>query len=153
MPSSRNLLYLFLTTPSIQRPFTLSYQCLHVSGNGFGDAGSENIMIESNIVAQGSINGVISGHHYNRSIRAHKCIMETVERLRWQAYITSLSDVNYASTYEILAKLQSDFPTSAFRVCGRRRISGYGIFLSFFCGTTFHIEFVQGEEFQAMASS
>eukprot|EP00057_Strongylocentrotus_purpuratus_P021683 XP_011676157.1 PREDICTED: uncharacterized protein LOC105444073 [Strongylocentrotus purpuratus] len=109
--------------------FHTALSMLACIGKRFGDAGLENLMIESNIVAQGSINGVISGHHYNRSIRAHKCIMEAMERLRWQAYISSLSDVDYASTYEILAKLQSDFPTSSFT------------------------EFVRGEEFQAMASS
>ncbi|XP_041466296.1 uncharacterized protein LOC121416845 [Lytechinus variegatus] len=109
--------------------FHTALSMLACVGKRFGDAGLENLMIESNIVAQGSINGVLSGHHYNRSIRAHKCIVEALERLRWQAYMNSLSDVEYASTYEILSKLQSDFPTFSFT------------------------EFVQGEDYQAMVSS
>ena len=42
-------------------------------------------MIESEIVAPGSVKGVLSGKHYNRSIRAHKMVYEALERLRLQA--------------------------------------------------------------------
>lgn len=48
-------------------------------GKIFADAGFQDIMIESNVVAAGSIDGVITGHHYNRSIRAHKLLMEALQ--------------------------------------------------------------------------
>ena len=38
----------------------------------FQDSGLEDILIEADIVALGSIKGILSGHHYNRSIRANK---------------------------------------------------------------------------------
>uniref|UniRef100_A0A0L8IF51 Uncharacterized protein n=1 Tax=Octopus bimaculoides TaxID=37653 RepID=A0A0L8IF51_OCTBM len=98
-------------------------------GKRFGDAGLENIMIESNVVAQGSINSVLGGDHYNRSIQAHKCIVEAMERLRWQANIGFLSDVDCALTYETLVKFHADFTSSSFT------------------------EFVMGEKFQAVAST
>lgn len=60
-------------------------------GKRFRDAGLENIMIESSIVAHGSINGVMNGHHYNRSIRAHKCVMEAMQRIPWELYLNTLS--------------------------------------------------------------
>lgn len=37
-------------------------------------------MIESEIVAQGSINGVLTGKHYNRCIRAHKIVYVDVSQ-------------------------------------------------------------------------
>ncbi|XP_071847519.1 uncharacterized protein [Apostichopus japonicus] len=39
-------------------------------GKRFGDAGLEEVAIASEVVAQGSINGVLNGHHYNRSVRS-----------------------------------------------------------------------------------
>ena len=38
-------------------------------------------MIESEIIAPGSVKGVLTGKHYNRSIRVHKIIYEALERL------------------------------------------------------------------------
>ena len=48
-------------------------------------------MIESEIVAPGSVKGVLSGKHYNRCIRTHKLIYEAMERLRLQAFEKSLT--------------------------------------------------------------
>ncbi|XP_028415026.1 uncharacterized protein LOC114538109 [Dendronephthya gigantea] len=55
----------------------------------FRDAGLQDIFIESEIVAQGSLNGVFSGKHYNRCIRAHKLVFEAMERLRFEAFLDS----------------------------------------------------------------
>ena len=48
-------------------------------------------MIESEIVAPGSLKAVLSGKHYNRCIRAHKLIYEAMERLRFRAFEKTLS--------------------------------------------------------------
>ena len=40
-------------------------------------------------MAQGSLNGVVSGKHYNRCIRAHKLVFEVLERLRFEAFLDS----------------------------------------------------------------
>lgn len=37
-----------------------------------GDAGLSDILIESGIVASGSVSGVLEGRHYNRAVRTHK---------------------------------------------------------------------------------
>ena len=47
-------------------------------------------MIESEIVAPGSIKSVLSGKHYNHSMRAHKIIYEAMQRLRLEAFEKSL---------------------------------------------------------------
>jgi hypothetical protein len=49
----------------------------------------KDIFVESDIVAQGSLNGVFSGKHYNRCIRAHKLVFEALERLRFEAFFNS----------------------------------------------------------------
>ena len=37
-------------------------------GKRFGDAGLQNVLIESGVVASGSVTGILNGHHYNISI-------------------------------------------------------------------------------------
>jgi len=61
-------------------------------GKRFGDAGFQDDIIEAEVVAAGSIEGVITGHQYNRSIRSHKLMCEALQRLRWQAYLDILSE-------------------------------------------------------------
>ena len=49
-------------------------------------------MVESELVAVGSINGVLSGKHYNCAIRAHKIVFEAMQRLRVLSFRESLSE-------------------------------------------------------------
>jgi hypothetical protein len=49
-------------------------------------------MIESGVVAPGSVKGVLTGKHYNRCIRAHKLVYEALQRLRFLAFYDSLPD-------------------------------------------------------------
>ena len=56
---------------------------LSILGKRFGDSGLKDIFIESQIVAEGSISGVIDGKHYNRGVRAHKYLYEAMMRLAW----------------------------------------------------------------------
>ena len=85
---------------------------LGVIGKRFGDAGFRDIAIESNLVAEGSINGVISGHHYNRSLRCHKTLSEAMHRLRIQEYLDQLPPDKNQEALSIMQKLHDDFPTT-----------------------------------------
>ena len=49
-------------------------------------------MIESEIVASGSVKGVLTGKHYNRCIRAQKVVFQAMQRLRFLAFYESLPD-------------------------------------------------------------
>ena len=49
------------------------------------------MLIESGLVSEGSIAGVLSGKHYNRSIASHK-IYEALQRLRFEAFVETLGD-------------------------------------------------------------
>ena len=60
---------------------------LAVLGKRYADAGLVDILIESGVFAYGSMNGVLEGRHYNRAIRAHKIVLETLFRLKWKAFI------------------------------------------------------------------
>ena len=52
----------------------------------------QDILIESELVAVGSINGVMSGKHYNRSVRSHKVVYEALLRLLFESYMNQLED-------------------------------------------------------------
>lgn len=80
-------------TPLVIRlgEFHISMSFLAVIGKRFKDAGLCNILIESGIVAEGSINGVLSGKCYNRSIRCHKVMFEAISRLLWTEFLDSVS--------------------------------------------------------------
>ena len=53
-------------------------------GKRFKDAGLQDMLIESDVVAQGSIIGVMPGHQYNRSFLIHKLMYEALQRLRFE---------------------------------------------------------------------
>ena len=57
-----------------------------VIGKQFKCSGFEDILIESDIVASGSIKGVIEGQHYSRAVRAHKIVCEAFWRLKWESF-------------------------------------------------------------------
>ena len=48
-------------------------------------------MIESEIVAPGSVKGVLYGKHCNRSVRVHKLIYDAMQRMRFKAFEKSLA--------------------------------------------------------------
>ena len=52
--------------------FTPSVPSLLLLANDFGDAGLPDVLMESGIVASGSVAGVIEGHHYNCAVCTHK---------------------------------------------------------------------------------
>ena len=60
-------------------------------GKRFRDGGLQDILIDSNLVAEGSLNGVFSGHHYNRSVRVMKVLYEAFYRLLVDALLSSLT--------------------------------------------------------------
>ena len=71
---------------------------LSILGKRFRDAGLKDICIEAGIVAEGSINGVLDGKHYNRAVRVHKYIYEALMRLAWEEFLLWAEDNQEAST-------------------------------------------------------
>ena len=60
---------------------------LAIIGKRFQDAGLRDLCIESGIVAEGSVSGVMNGKMYNRAARTHKYIYEALMRLVWKGFI------------------------------------------------------------------
>lgn len=60
--------------------FTLC-NALAVIGKRFEDAGLRDMCIESGVVAESSVKGVLEGKMYNRAIRVHKVVSESMMRL------------------------------------------------------------------------
>ena len=53
-----------------------------VEGSGF-----EEIVLEAGICASGSLNGVLTGKHYNRALMVHTTFLESLERLLWGKFL------------------------------------------------------------------
>ena len=62
----------------------LSY--LGAIGKLMRGSGFEDIVTESGICASGSMEGVLTGKHYNRAIRVHSVVMEALERLLFRSF-------------------------------------------------------------------
>lgn len=50
-------------------------------GKRFQDAGLRDVIIESGVIAEGSVSGVLEGRTDNRAIRCHKLMFEALNRL------------------------------------------------------------------------
>ena len=61
---------------------------LAIIGKRFGDAGLRDICIESSVIAEGSVNGVLGGKQYNRAVRFHKLMYESCMRLIWEGFLS-----------------------------------------------------------------
>jgi hypothetical protein len=62
-------------------------------------------------VAEGSINDVLDGKHYNRAVRAHKCVYEALMRLAWREFLKWLEkseNERHMVSVNLLLQLISD---------------------------------------------
>ena len=60
---------------------------LSIIGKRFADAGLRDILIETDLVAEGSVAGVLEGRMYNRGIRTHKLVQEAMIRLAFEGFM------------------------------------------------------------------
>ncbi|KAJ8021222.1 hypothetical protein HOLleu_38358 [Holothuria leucospilota] len=94
--------------------FHTSMSFLACVGKRFRDAGLQDVMIESELVAQGSVSTVMNGHHYNRSVRAHKIVAEVLQRLRLQAFLDNLTNAEKEAAIGLCVQLKQTFPGEEF---------------------------------------
>ena len=67
---------------------------LGVIGKMIAGTGFEDIVIEAGVCASGSIDQMLRGKHYNRSMRVHKLMYESLERLLLDAFYAKSADVS-----------------------------------------------------------
>ena len=65
---------------------------LGVTGTRFGDAGLRDLAIESDAIAEGSIEMVLNGKNYNRSLCLQKIFFEALMILLLNSFENSLYD-------------------------------------------------------------
>lgn len=97
-------------------------------GKIFKLSGLDDILIEAGVVAQGSIAGMLSGHNYNSSLRAHKITYEALARLQLQQFVNSLDEVK-GETYRNVAK--SVLQSSDRAICNSDILEIYDLFCAF----------------------
>ena len=69
--------------------FHTSMTFMAVIGKHFRNVGLMPLMIESGVLASGSAPAVLNRKKYNRAIKLHKLMMEALQRLHWQEFLTS----------------------------------------------------------------
>ena len=84
--------------------FHLLMMILGVIGARFGDAGLNELAVQSEVIAEGSIDKVLAGKQYNRAVRLHKIVYESLMRLLVDACETSLDDTEAAKLQDISVK-------------------------------------------------
>ena len=63
---------------------------LAIVGKLFQDAGLRDLCIESGVIADGSISGVMDGCKHNWAVRFHKLVYEVLIRLAWIGFLSWL---------------------------------------------------------------
>ena len=89
--------------------FHLAMTFLGTIGKRFQDGGLRDVLIESNIIATGSVNAVLSGKHYNRSVRAMKILYEALYGLILAAYEESMVDDGRRKFIDLMGRLRDAF--------------------------------------------
>lgn len=67
--------------------FHTSCVLMAVIGLRFGSAGLRDVIIESKVIAEGSVEKTLNGKHYNRAVRFHKLMFEACMRLVWESFV------------------------------------------------------------------
>ncbi len=78
---------------------------LSIIGKRFQDAGLRDLFVESDVIAEGSVSGVMDGRRYNRAVRLHKLVYEERMRLAWKNFLPWLEE-NHARDVHYLDEAQ-----------------------------------------------
>lgn len=63
--------------------------------------------MESGVIAEGSVTGVMEGRKYNRAVRLHKLVYEAMMRLAWKAFRPWLEAKHPREVHHLEAALES----------------------------------------------
>lgn len=74
---------------------------LSIIGILFGNYGLRDLAVESGVIAEGSIDKVLDGKHYNRAVRLHKLVYEAFMRVLYSGFLDWMDpnelDISYVS--------------------------------------------------------
>ena len=72
------------------------------------------MLVESDIIGQGSVEGVMKGKRYNRSMHCHKVMSEVLQRLRFEAFLDCLDDEDSDQVVAVATDMLNNFQTDSF---------------------------------------
>lgn len=103
--------------------FHLLLMLLGVIGSRFGDAGLREIAVQSDVVAEGSVDKSLNGKQYNRAVRLHKCVYEALMRLLLKEFESSVQSLPILNLEQLKLELnQEEFE----RVLSSREFREFG---------------------------
>ena len=74
----------------------------------------QDVFVESGIVIEGSIKGVLSCKHYNRSVFCHKTVYEALECLRFETFLDTLEEESREHILSLTMDLRDSFNEGKF---------------------------------------
>ena len=80
-----------------------------IIGKRFRDAGLRDLAVESEVIAEGSVDSVIDRHQYNRGICLHKLVYESLQHLVWKRFPDWIEKTQPAEQRSLLDEVQPLF--------------------------------------------
>lgn len=87
---------------------------VNIIGKRFQDGGLKDLCIESGVIAEGSVHGVLDGHKYNRAVRFHKLLYEALLRLAWKGFLHYQESHNSEDISDLIEGFASDICHATF---------------------------------------
>ena len=81
--------------------FHLLMMFLGVMGTRFGDAGFRDLIVQSEVIAEGSVQKVIECKHYNCAVHAHKITYEALCRLIYSRFMDWMNQENESTVTDV----------------------------------------------------
>lgn len=111
-------------------PFHIMMAYFKAIGKVISDCGLTNVMVESSLLANGSVNGFLDGKHFNRCKRLHPLVALGLEILHFKSF---LYDNNITLTDDIINEVErlQNCEISSFEIENenlREMMNNYGIY-------------------------
>ena len=74
--------------------FHIAMTFLAVIGKKYEESGLEDILIESGVYGSNSVVRLLHGKAYNKGVRAHKLLLEALERIQWRSFSSWIENKN-----------------------------------------------------------
>ena len=88
--------------------FHLLTMLLGVIGSRFGDAGLRELAVQSDVLAEGSVDKVLSGKQYNRHVRLHKVAYEALMKLLLKEFELSVESLPALNLEQLKLELNQE---------------------------------------------
>ncbi len=95
--------------------FHLACAYMRMIGVKMEGSGLSDVLMEAGLMSSGSLNGVMSGKHYERAIHCHRVMIECLERLLYKQFLMSKGKESISDLPEPCKKMLNDLVQSTSR--------------------------------------